>query len=107
MVWAIITVSTVALDYLIAPLATKKFGGSKKGIYGSVVGLILGMILFPPIGILIGPLVGAYIGELMSGKRYNDSFRAAVGALVGIATGSLLKVVVVLAMGYYFITNNF
>lgn len=105
--WALVIVGTVLLDYLLTPMATKQFGGSQKGVIGSTVGLILGIFFFPPLGFIIGPLLGAYLGEIIDGKTTRASMKAALGALVGLITGSLLKLVVVVIIGYYFIQSNF
>ena len=105
LIWAGITIGVVALDYLLPPLATKKFGGSRKGVWGSVIGLVLGLIFFPPIGILIGPMAGALAGEMIDGKSLKLAAKAALGSLSGFLAGSLIKLTVCLIMGYYFVTS--
>jgi len=105
LLWAGITIGVVALDYLLPPLATKKFGGSRKGVWGSVIGLVLGLIFFPPIGILIGPMAGALAGEMIDGKSLKLAAKAALGSLSGFLAGSLIKLAVCLIMGHYFVTN--
>src|SRR5690554_3657532 len=50
-----------ALDYIIPALGTKKFGGSKYGVLGTTIGLLVA-IIFPILGvfgIIIWPFVGA------------------------------------------------
>jgi len=90
-----IAIIVYVLDYIIPALGTKKYGGSKYGIYGTTIGLILGLIFFPPFGIIIGPFVGALVGELMYDS--NDSrraLRAAVGSFIGFLFSTGLKFIV-------------
>ncbi len=52
------------LDYLLPAYMTKKLGGTKYGIWGSIVELIIGLF-FPPVGFVVGPFLGALLGELI------------------------------------------
>jgi len=66
-IWAAITIIVMVADNLLPAIMTKKFGGSKKAVIGSVIGLIVGMF-FAPIGLLAGPFFGAFVGELIHSK---------------------------------------
>lgn len=81
-IWAVITVAVTILDYVIPPYGTKKFGGTKWGVWGSTIGLIVGLF-FAPFGIILGPLIGAYVGEIMGGRSAKDSIRPAIGSFIG------------------------
>jgi uncharacterized protein len=100
--WAAITLVVSVLDYVIPIWGTKKFGGSKKAIWGSSIGLVFGLFLFPPWGILILPFVGAILGELMEGKDANTAIKSGFGAFVGLMGGIILKLIASGMMLFYF-----
>ncbi len=99
----IIAVAVFLLDYIIPALGTKKFGGSKKGIIGSTVGLLAGLIFLGPFGIIIGPFAGAYIGERLNKTPDKLALKAAFGSLVGFLSGVFLKFSVACIFFYHFI----
>ncbi len=102
MVWLVIVVVVQVLDYFVPMWGTKKFGGSKKGVWGSVLGSLVGMF-FGPVGIIFGPFVGAVLGELLDGKQKNEAFRAGFGSFVGFLLGTGVKLVVCVFLIYYYI----
>ena len=99
------TVGITLLDYFIPPLATKKFGGSRFGVVGSILGILVGLIILPPWGILIFPFVGAYIGEIVFGSEHVVAKKAAFGAALGLLSGMLLKLSFTFVLAYFFFTE--
>jgi len=61
---AVLVFFVTVLDYYLQIYGVKKAGGGKYAIRGSIVGMLLGIFLFPPFGILLGAFIGAYIGAL-------------------------------------------
>ena len=63
------------LDYIIPIYGTKMFGGSKQGVRGSTIGLIVAVFILPMLGIVMGPfgLLGIILGHLsarISGRKW-------------------------------------
>jgi len=99
--WGIIVIVVSILDYVIPIWGTKFFGGSKYGVWGSMVGLLAGLFI-PPIGIIIGPFIGAVAGEMLAGNQQN-ALKAGFGSFIGFIAGTVVKMLVSLIMLYYFI----
>ena len=99
-VWGIVLLVVLALDYLVPVLGTKKFGGSKYGVWGCGLGFLAAFWL-GPWGIIIGPLAGAFIGEMINSNNSHVALKAALGSFLGFLISSLLKIIACLAMGYY------
>jgi hypothetical protein len=107
-IWAIVTLLVVLADYYIPIWGTKKFGGTKAGVWGATIGLIIGLFFFPPFGIIVGPFFGALIGELIKNSQDTaKAFRSALGSFVGFIAGTVMKLGVSLIMGFYFIKAAF
>jgi len=100
----VVAIAVFVLDYVIPSVGTKKFGGTKFGVIGTTIGLILGIFFFPPIGLIVGPFVGAFIGEMIyDSKNPKKALKASYGSFIGFLTGTLLKfVVAVIFTGLYF-----
>jgi len=101
--WGFLTVVVTVLDYVVPAWGTRKFGGSKKGVWGSILGLIAGLLFFPPMGIIIGPFLGAVAGEMIDGKDFNPALRAGFGSFIGFLAGTMMKLAVSLFMAYHFV----
>nr|WP_315208477.1 DUF456 domain-containing protein [uncultured Flavobacterium sp.] len=91
----LITVIISVLDYVIPAKGTKRFGGSSYGIWGTNIGLVIGILAPIPFGFLIGPFLGALTGELIYDfKDHNRALKAATGSFVGFLASSFMKFVV-------------
>jgi len=103
--WALLTAAVTVLDYWIPVYGTKKLGGTKWGVRGAAIGLIIGLIFFPPFGLILGPLLGALSGELMAGQKMNMAILSALGSFLGFVAGTFMKLVVSVILSYHFIIN--
>ena len=88
----LITIALTVLDYIIPAKGTKKFGGSSYGIWGTNIGLIVGILAPIPFGVIIGPFVGAFVGELIyDSKNHRRALKAATGSLLGFLASSFIN----------------
>ena len=85
-VFGILTIIGIILDYTVPIATTKRMGGSKYGIWGMILGFIVG-IIFSPFGfisIIIAPFLGALIGELIYDRQnHKRAVKAATGSVIG------------------------
>jgi len=100
--WSFITVSFLVviiitvLDYVIPAVGTKKFGGSKYGTFGAIVGVIVGIFAPIPGGIIVGAFAGAFVGEYLKNKEAGQALKAAFGAFIGFLVSTGLQLIVAL-----------
>lgn len=113
LVWsAVVGVLLMVLDYVIPLLTTRHFGGTKYGVWGCTIGLLVAVIGLPfgptgIVGIFFWPFAGAFVGEYIKQQELQPALKAAFGAFVGIMTGSLAKVVYALVLLIVVIVNLF
>ena len=93
------------LDYFIPAMGTKRFGGSKAGIIGTSIGLVVGLLAPIPGGIIIGPFCGALIGELINKSEFNKAFKAAVGSFLGFLASTFIKFVITIIYFGFFLSK--
>ena len=64
MTWAVIVILVFLLDYFMQVWGVKKFGGGRKAIIGTFLGLFLVLVL-STIRLINRPFFGAFIGALL------------------------------------------
>lgn len=101
----ILTVFAVAVDWLATAFGARQFGASGWGIVGALVGLIIGLIVFPPLGAIIGPIAGAIIFELARGRTARESVRSGAGALVGYLVSVVFELGIAILMTGIFLAR--
>lgn len=104
-VWGVIAVAVIVMDYILPGYFSKKFGGTKAGVIGATVGTIAG-IFFGPLGIILGPFVGAVVGELLAEKlTFEEALKVGFGSMMSFLVGTLFKLVVGGFLLYYIIKD--
>lgn len=91
----LVAIAIVILDYIIPAQGTRRFGGSSYGVWGTNIGLVVGLIAPIPFGFIIGPFVGAFVGEMIyNSKDHNRALKAATGSFLGFLASTFMKFVV-------------
>ena len=105
-VWGIVVLAVTILDYLLPIWTTKKVGGSKAGINGSIIGMVVG-IIFTPIGMILGTLLGAIIGEIIGGASGDKALKSGLATFVGTMLSIGIKLIVCVSLLMYYIIELF
>lgn len=107
---AILTIGISVLDFVIPVLGTKRYGGSKAGVRGSTIGLVVGFLIsiftsgVGIIAVILGPFIGAYIGEkYFAGADDKVALASAWGSLIGFLAGTVGKLIVVTIITVIFV----
>jgi hypothetical protein len=98
-VFGVMTATVTAFDVLMPAIATKKFGGTKAGVWGGLIGTVVGIMTPIPFGIIWGPLLGAIVGDLIGGNQIRAAVKSGFGSFIGFVIATFFKVVVCIIMG--------
>jgi len=93
-VFGVLAAVTTLLDYVANLYGAKKMGASGWGIFGALVGMLVGLFSAGLIGLLVGAFLGAILGELLGGKKSSQALKAGVGTFLGFLGGTFLKFVI-------------
>ncbi len=94
-------------DYILPILGTRTTGGSRHGIFGASLGLIIGIFFFPPFGIIFGPLLGAFLAEIMNKQPSDIAIKSAIGSFIGLMFGIVFKLIVSSLIAWFAVKNLF
>ncbi|MGA2667063.1 MAG: DUF456 domain-containing protein [Patescibacteria group bacterium] len=98
-----VVVIMTLVDWLAGLLGAQFSGASKKSLWWGLIGMIIGLLVFPPFGSLIGLFLGVLIVELIYYKEYRRAFRAAAGSLLGKISGTILNLILAILFLILFI----
>lgn len=94
-IWGIVVGIISLIDALMAPLITKRMGGSKSATKGSFIGVLVGSFFIPPFGMILGSFIGALVGEWIETNNLDSkAIKVAIGSFLGFILGTGLKLMV-------------
>ncbi len=99
-IFVFLTAVSVVLNYVIPARTNRKYGGTRWGSVGSVIGTLAGMFFIPvPFGFLIGMFLGVFVGELLhDASDKKKAWNSTKGAFIGFLYGTGFNFMVGLAM---------
>ncbi len=99
-IFGVLVLASTLLNYLIPMKITRKYGGSRYGSIGGLLGTFAGIFFIPiPFGFLIGMILGVFAGELLHDKTDKQkALNATKGALMGFLYGTGFNLLVGIAM---------
>jgi uncharacterized protein YqgC (DUF456 family) len=104
---ALMAIISQVLETMSGAAGAKRFGSTRWGVIGALVGGVLGMF-FMPIGLLAGPLLGAIVCELaFAREQMVVALRSGVGSLVGTVAGMGIKLIFGMVMILWFFLDVF
>ncbi|HXE41987.1 MAG TPA: DUF456 family protein [Candidatus Baltobacteraceae bacterium] len=101
---AVLTIVSIAFDFLAGMFGANKFGATWRGALGAIVGGIVGLFFALP-GIILGPFIGATLFELLGDRELKMALKAGLGATIGMFAGIIGKFAIAVVMILLFATN--
>lgn len=93
------TALSFVLDLMASLYGAKRFGATRAGMIGSILGGVGGLLFLNIPGLLLGTFVGAVIGESFVAKQpLSRGVWAGVGSILGFLASSLTKFVLALVL---------
>lgn len=99
-----VMIAAEAADHLGRAWGARRFGASKAGAWGAVIGTIVGLF-FLPLGLILGPFLGVAVAELISGRTTTESIRAGWGGLIGALGSMAVKLMVAIGLTIAFVVK--
>lgn len=100
-IFGVLTVVAIILDYSASLIITKKVGASRYGVMGAIIGGIIGFIIFNIIGLIFGQSAGAIVGELLRSRDLGASikvgFATFIGYLLGVVANSTISLIIIIS----------
>ncbi|MBN1663538.1 MAG: DUF456 domain-containing protein [Deltaproteobacteria bacterium] len=99
LILALLMILAEALEFLLGVMGAARFGASKKGLWASVIGSMIGAVVMTPFLMGIGAIIGVFLGgfsgtlivELIQRQRIKPALRAGFGAVLGRIAGIIAK----------------
>ncbi len=106
-VLALLSLLAHVVDFAAGAIGARRYGASRWGAVGGLIGGIVGLAFFP-VGIFLGPIIGVLCAEVIfAHKTLGPAVKSSWGTLLGTTAGLIGKVVIDLTMIAFFFVAAF
>jgi uncharacterized protein YqgC (DUF456 family) len=88
----LITLASIAVDYSSGLIGAKLGGANKVSLISGLVGMIIGLVSFPPFGLFLGLFLGVLLAELAQMKHHLSALRSATFSLIAVVIGMIVNI---------------
>ena len=94
LILGIIAVPSVLIDYLSGLIGAKYDGATRSAMLFGFLGMIAGLIIFPPFGAIIGLFLGVFLAEMYTHQNHKRALKSTSYSLFGSLTGILINLAI-------------
>lgn len=98
-IFGAITLVSVVIDWSSGLIGAKLGGATRTSLLVGIVGMFIGLLLFPPLGAFLGLFLGVFIAQLMQFNDHALALKSAASSVAAAIVGVMANVV--LAVGYF------
>lgn len=96
-----ITLVSIAIDWSSGLIGAKLGGATRRSLFVGIVGMLIGLLLFPPLGAFIGLFLGVFVAQLMQFEDHALALKSAASSVAAAIVGVMANVVLA---AVYFVT---
>ncbi|EJD8480220.1 TPA: DUF456 domain-containing protein [Staphylococcus pseudintermedius] len=98
----VLTIFIFVSDLWLNRYFVNRFGGTKKGEWAALIGVLVGAFVLPPFGVIIVPFIAVMIVEMMQSKNFAQAAKASFGSLVAFFSSAVMQAVLMFVMIVWF-----
>ena len=99
----VVMLVSFAAEYLTGLIGAKYGGAAKISIAFGLIGMLIGLIAFPPFGGIVGLFLGILVSEFIHFNDHIKALKAASGGVIGTLTGMFISLVLAVTYVVMFI----
>lgn len=103
----VLTILAAVIDWVAGSLGARRYGASRWGVAGALLGGLVGVVTVGPLGLILGTFIGALLGEVLAGRTTGEAVRAGWGSLLGLVGGTAVRFAIALTLTVMFFMKVF